>query len=183
MQLWLNDHGVGVLYINVRCAVASAQASYLESTYGEQSRARSSRLVAYQLMNMSCTTEFGYSYAHQSYLQVIKNVQLKQSLSRFRCSNHRLEVECGRHAKPESVLRRDRVCRLCSLGVVEDEDHLLLVCLAHHDIRYKFGQQLGKQLTPCSLLTELMCSANQKAIALYLVSCLDNRSVLLKSTM
>ncbi len=75
---------------------------------------------------------------------MITNVQLRQSLSRFRCSNHHLEVECGRHAKPESVPRRDRVCRLCSLGAVEDEDHLLLVCLAHHDIRCKFGQQLGK---------------------------------------
>ncbi len=148
--MWLNDHGVWVFYTNVRCAVANAQASYLESIYGEQSRARSSRLLTYQLMNMSCTTEFGYSYAHQSYLQVIKNVQLRQSLSRFRCSNHSLEVECGRHAKPESVLRRDRVCRLCSLGAVKDEDHLLLVCPAHHDIRCKFGQQLGKQLTPCS---------------------------------
>jgi hypothetical protein len=161
VQLWLNDQGVGVLYTNVMCAVASAQASYLESTYGEQARARSSRLRSYQLMNTSCTTESGYSYAHQSYLQVITNVQLKQSLSRFRCSNHHLEVECGRHAKPESVPRRDRVCRLCSLGAVEDEDHLLLVCPAHHDIRCKFGQQLGKQLTPCSLLPELMHSATQ----------------------
>jgi hypothetical protein len=71
----------------------------------------------------------------------------------------------------------------CILGAVEDEDHLLLVCPAHHDIRCKFGQQLGKQLTPCSLLPELMHSANPKAVALYLVSCLDNRSVLLKSTM
>ncbi len=66
---------------------------------------------------------------------------------------------------------------LCSLGAVEDEDHLLLVCPAHRDIRCKFSQQLRKQLTPCSLLPELMHSANQKAIALYLVSCLDNRSV------
>ncbi len=90
---------------------------------------------------------------------------------------------CGRHAKPESVSKRDRICRLCSLGAVEDEDHLLLVCPAHHDIRCKFSQQLGKQLTPCSLLPELMHSTNQKAVALYLVSCLDNRSVLLKSTM
>jgi hypothetical protein len=65
---------------------------------------------------------------------------------------------------------------------VEDEDHLLLVCPAHHDIPCKFGQQLGKQLTPCSLLPELMHSANQKAVALYLVSCLDYRSVLLKPT-
>jgi hypothetical protein len=183
VQLWLNDHDVGVLYTNVRCAVASAQASYLESTYGEQSKARSSRLLTYQLMNTSCITKSGYSYAHQSYLQVIKNVQLRQSLSRFRCSNHRLEVECGRHAKPESVPKRDRVCRMCSLGAVEDENHMLLMCPAHHDIRCKFGQQLGKQLTPWSLLIELMCSANQKAVALYLVSCLDNRSVLLKSTM
>ncbi len=182
MQLWLDDQGVGVLYTNVMCAVANAHASYLESIYGEQARARNNRLHTYQLMNTSCTTESGYSYAHQSYLQVITNVQLRQSLSRFRCSNHRLEVECGRHAKPESVPRRDRVCRLCSLGAVEDEDHLLLVCPAQYDICCKFGQHLGKQLTPCSLLPELMHSTTQKAIALYLVSCLDNRSVLLKST-
>ncbi len=100
----------------------------------------------YELMNASCTTESGYSYAHQNYLQAIINVQLRQSLSRFKCSNHRLEVECGRHAKPESVPRRDRVRRLCPLGAVEDEDHSLLVCPAHHDIRRKFGQQLGKLL-------------------------------------
>jgi hypothetical protein len=133
-------------------------------------------------MNTSCTIESEYAYAHQSYLQAITNVQLRQSLSRFRCSNHHLEVECGRHAKPKSVLRRDKVCRRCPLGAIEDEDHMLLVCPAHHDIRCKFGQLLGKQLTPCSLLPELMHSANQKAIALYLVSYLDNRSVLLKPT-
>jgi hypothetical protein len=103
-------------------------------------------------------------------------------LSKFRCSNHCLEVECGRHAKPESVPRVDRVCRLCSLGGVEDEDHMLLVCPAHHDICCKFAQQLGKQLTPCSLLLELMHLATQKVVALYLVSSLDNKSVLLKST-
>jgi len=140
VQLCLHDQGVGVLYTNVMCAVVSAHASYLESTYGEQARARSSRLRTCQLMNTSCTTKSRYSYARQSYLQVITNVKLRQSLSRFKCSNHHLEVECGRHAKPESVPRRDRVCHLCSLGAVKDEDHLLLVCPTHHDIRCKFGQ-------------------------------------------
>jgi hypothetical protein len=77
VQLWLNDQGVGVLYINVKCAVASAQVSYLESTYGEQARARSSKLRTYQLMNANCTIESGYSYAHQNYLQAITNVQLR----------------------------------------------------------------------------------------------------------
>jgi hypothetical protein len=101
VQLWLDDQGVGAPYTNVKCAVAQVRASYLKSNYGEQARARSSRLRTYQLM--SCTTESGYSYAHQSYLQAITNVQLTQSLSRFRCANHRLEVECGRHVKPERV--------------------------------------------------------------------------------
>jgi len=140
VQLWLKDQGVEVLNANIKCAIASAQASYLESTYDEKARTKSSRLHTYQLMNTSCTTESGYSYAHQRYLQMITNVQLKQSLSRFRCSNHHLEVECGRHAKLESVPRRDRICCLCSLGAVEDEDHLLLVCPAHHDICCKFSQ-------------------------------------------
>jgi len=161
VQLWLNDQGVGVLYTNVKCAIASAHASYLESTYGEQARARSSRIRTYQLMNTNYTTESGYSYAHQNYLQAITNVQLRQSLSRFKCSNHHLEVECGKHAKLESVPKRNRVCRLCPLGAIEDENHLLLMCLAHHDIWRKFGQQLGKQLTLCSLLPELMHSTNQ----------------------
>jgi hypothetical protein len=78
VQLWLDNQGVGVLYNNVMCAVASAHASYLESTYGEQARARSSKFHTYQVMNTRCTTESGYSYAHQSYLQVITNVQLRQ---------------------------------------------------------------------------------------------------------
>jgi len=74
VQLWFDNQGVGVLYTNVKCAVASAHASYLESTYGEQAKARSSKLHTYQLMNVSCTTDSGYSYAHQSYLQAITNV-------------------------------------------------------------------------------------------------------------
>ncbi len=101
VQLWLDDQGVGAPILNVKRAVARARASYLESTYGEQARVRSSRLRTYQLM--SCTTKSGYSYAHQSYLQAITNVQIRQSLSRFRCANHHLEVERGRHVKPERV--------------------------------------------------------------------------------
>jgi hypothetical protein len=51
VQLWLDDQGVGVFYTNVKCVVANAQASYLESTYGEQAKAKNSRLCTYQLMN------------------------------------------------------------------------------------------------------------------------------------
>jgi hypothetical protein len=47
VQLWLDDEGVGAPYTNVKRAVARARASYLESTDGEQARARSSRLRTY----------------------------------------------------------------------------------------------------------------------------------------
>jgi hypothetical protein len=47
VQLWLDDQGVGALYTNVMDVVASAEASYLKSTYGEQARARSNRLRTY----------------------------------------------------------------------------------------------------------------------------------------
>jgi hypothetical protein len=47
VQLWLDDQGVKVPYTDVKCVVARAHASYLESTYGEQARARSSRLRTY----------------------------------------------------------------------------------------------------------------------------------------
>jgi hypothetical protein len=47
VQLWLDDEGVGAPYTNGKRAVARARASYLESTDGEQARARSSRLRTY----------------------------------------------------------------------------------------------------------------------------------------
>jgi hypothetical protein len=47
VQLWLDDEGVGAPYTHVKRVVARARASYLESTYGEQARARSSRLRTY----------------------------------------------------------------------------------------------------------------------------------------
>jgi hypothetical protein len=47
VQLWLKDQGVQVLYANIKCAIARAHASYLESTYGDQVRTKSSRLRTY----------------------------------------------------------------------------------------------------------------------------------------
>merc|ERR1712025_1474358 len=45
---------------------------------------------------------FKHKFCCESYLQNIKNVQLRKSLSRFRCSSHFLEVERGRYVgRPE----------------------------------------------------------------------------------
>jgi hypothetical protein len=76
VQLWLDDQGVGVLYTNVKCVVTSAHVSYLESTYGEQARARSSRLCTdeHELYNriwvFICTSEL-FASDHKCLAQAI----------------------------------------------------------------------------------------------------------------
>jgi hypothetical protein len=60
------------------------------------------------------------AYGFQAYLSLVDNVQLRKCLSRFRCSNHCLEIETGRRTKPLKTPICERLCKQCSLGVVED---------------------------------------------------------------
>ena len=56
----------------------------------------------------------------------------RQRISKFLCSNHTLEIEKGRHAKTERELR---LCKMCTLGCIEDEEHFLNVCPAYNELR------------------------------------------------
>ena len=58
----------------------------------------------------------------------------RQQITKLLCSNHKLEVETGRHRKIE---REHRLCKVCTLGNVEDETHFLRVCPAYEEIRKK----------------------------------------------
>ena len=58
----------------------------------------------------------------------------RQRITKLLCSNHKLEVETGRHKKIERELR---LCKMCTLGLIEDELHLLHVCPAYNDLRKK----------------------------------------------
>ena len=48
-----------------------------------------------------------------------------RDMSRFRTSAHHLRVETGRWERP-LLLWQQRVCDLCDLGAVQDEQHVLL---------------------------------------------------------
>ena len=56
-------------------------------------------------------------------------------ISRWRLSNHRLNIETGRYTKPITN-RKDRVCSLC--GTIEDEEHVIFSCPRYNDIRKKY---------------------------------------------
>ena len=56
-------------------------------------------------------------------------------ISRWRLSNHRLQIEVGRYTKPKTP-RIDRVCSMCN--VLEDEQHAVYVCPRYQELREKY---------------------------------------------
>ncbi len=80
-------------------------------------------------------TSIKYEHNFESYLQKITCDRWRVALTRLRCSAHALEIEVGRHR--QNVPREERLCRLCSMGAVEDEYHFSLVCPALRHLRVK----------------------------------------------
>ena len=60
---------------------------------------------------------------HQSYLETVKNIEHKNSITRLRCSAHILEEEKGRHM---NVLREERLCNQCNSHETEDLVHFIM---------------------------------------------------------
>ena len=60
----------------------------------------------------------------EPYLNHIRNVQDRMTLTKFRLSNHSLMIEKGRHLK---IPRNLRYCPFCP-GKIEDEIHFLVQC-------------------------------------------------------
>jgi hypothetical protein len=59
--------------------------------------ADSSKVRAYLGLNSSA------QYGYKEYLSRVDNAQLRRSLARFRCANHKLQIELGRQVKPVKV--------------------------------------------------------------------------------
>jgi hypothetical protein len=62
------------------------------------------------------------------YLSVIPDHSTRKTMSKFRVSDHKLQIEVGRHNK---IPLHERTCTKCQLGAVEDECHVLLLCPAY----------------------------------------------------
>ena len=63
------------------------------------------------------------SFQLEDYLINLKNFNSRQLLTKFRISDHNLEIELGRYKK---VPRNQRICTVCY--VLEDEKHFFLYC-------------------------------------------------------
>ena len=79
--------------------------------------------------------QFKTEFKLEKYVECISNDKLRSELAALRLSAHNLEIERGRHI---DVPRENRICRLCSMGMVESEFHFLLVCPLYTSIRREF---------------------------------------------
>ena len=67
----------------------------------------------------------------------------RKMLTKFRCSDHNLMIETGRH---KQLKIEERICKSCHLRKIEDEIHFLLECPTYDNINNK-----GQNCNECKL--------------------------------
>ena len=77
---------------------------------------------------------FKDSFTREPYLKILNCFQLRKVVAKFRCSDHRLEIEMGRHKK---IKVEERICQLCKCDV-ETETHFLQECPVYANLRTKY---------------------------------------------
>ena len=80
---------------------------------------------------------FKTSFKKENYLSLPLDKQNLFSFSRFRVSNHKLELELGRC---KNILPEERYCRLCNLNQVEDEFYFIMSCSIYSEHREQLFQ-------------------------------------------
>ena len=108
--------------------------NFHETTFGVI-KENSSKLRTYAVFK----TEPGF----EKYLTEVKNVSIRQHVTKFRLSNHRLAIETGRHVgiPPEA-----RYCTFCP-NEIEDEAHFLFECSALRHLRYRYLEPITRGIT------------------------------------
>ena len=90
--------------------------NFKQSWYSEINN--SPRLMSY--------CRFKNTFELEPYLDFITNKKYRTSLTRFRLSSHKLEIERGRY---NNILRENRKCKMCNGNAIENEYHFL-ACLS-----------------------------------------------------
>ena len=75
------------------------------------------------------------TYKPEPYSSVISNPMVRQAVTKFRISDHKLSIEI-RPPKPVE----DRTCSLCNSQSLEDEIHFSIHCSAYDFIRFNLFQ-------------------------------------------
>ena len=100
------------------------------------------------------------SYTNLPYYQ-------RKVIAKLRCSSHSLEIEKGRHKRPQPIAQ-DRLCLLCQEAAIENETHFLSACEKYSTLRIKHGYAMK---TP----HEMMNEEDQRNLSIFLSKCFRPR--------
>lgn len=56
---------------------------------------------------------------------ILKNLKDRAAICQIHISAHNLMIEKGRHL---NIIKKDRNCPICNMGLIENEEHFLLHC-------------------------------------------------------
>ena len=91
-------------------------------------------------MRTYCT--FKTAFKTEKYISNVNNIERRTLLSKFRLSDHRLEVETGRYHRPKKN-PEERICTKCN--ILEDEIHCLMTCDINTEIREQLFEEIEHQ--------------------------------------
>ena len=66
-----------------------------------------------------------------NYLQDVSNFKHRKALSKLKPSDHKINIEVGRHNK---LLLNERICQFCNVDIA-DEKQFLLNCSLYDNLR------------------------------------------------
>ena len=117
--------------------------------------------------------KFKTAFIREPYFEHINNFQMRKIITKFRCSDHRLEIELGRH---KNIQVEDRICKLCR-GSIETEIHFLTECPLYNSLRLKY---LGNN-SNLGWIDDIKCVDKEKAFnfANFLTKAFDLRNRML----
>ena len=90
----------------------------------------------------------------------LNQFEWRKIISKIRCSDHPLEIEKGRH---RNTPRGERICKTCTEGSIEDEEHFLMKCKTYQPLRVKHNIKADN-------VNDFLSAENQENLAKYLIS-------------
>ena len=115
-----------------------------------------------------------HKFSSENYLQLPYFSQ-RRIITKFKCSDHQLEIEKGRHKKPEKTPRDQRFCKLCNNKSIETEEHFLVDCKFYDMIKHKYD------LVNIEIRNEFIDNVNCSILGQYLIEAFELRKEYLDS--
>ena len=105
---------------------------------------------------------FKYEFKMEPYTTSQMPFSLKKVLSKFRCSDHDLHIEKGRH---KGLPVEERLCTMCKDNCIEDETHFLTECPAYEELRMPLLRLANVESLPPNLqFVQLLTSKSEPVI-------------------